>query len=270
MAKIESAFFDISTLDRLASRDNPLNRLDPRVKVVTTLLFIVAVVSSGKYEVSALLPFFLFPCALIAVADLPLDYLLKKLLIAAPFALLVGVFNPFFDPAPQLQLNGFTVSGGWLSFTSIMLRFTLTVSAALILVATTSFTGVCLALERLGAPRVFVLQLLFLYRYLFVLIDEGARLNRALTLRSFNGRGRSLKVLGSLLGQLLLRTLDRAQRIHMAMLCRGFDGEVLMSRQLHIGGREVLFAAGWACAFLLFRTCHLPQSLGLLIERLME
>lgn len=270
MAKIESAFFDIATLDRLASRDNPLNRLDPRAKVVTTLLFVVTVVSSGKYEVSALLPFLLFPCTLIAVADLPLDYLLKKLLIAAPFALLVGVFNPFFDPAPQLQLSGFSVSGGWLSFTSIMLRFTLTVSAALILIATTSFTGVCLALERLGAPRVFVLQLLFLYRYLFVLIDEAARLNRALALRSFNGRGRGLKVLGSLLGQLLLRTLDRAQRIHMAMLCRGFDGEVRMTRQLHIGRREVIFVGGWACTFLLFRTCHLPQSIGFLAESLMK
>lgn len=270
MAKIESAFFDIATLDRLASRDNPLNRLDPRAKVVTTLLFVVTVVSSGKYEVSALLPFLLFPCTLIAVADLPPGYLLKKLLIASPFALLVGVFNPFFDPAPQLQLSGFSVSGGWLSFTSIMLRFTLTVSAALILIATTSFTGVCLALERLGAPRIFVLQLLFLYRYLFVLIDEGARLNRALTLRSFNGRGRNLKVLGSLLGQLLLRTLDRAQRIHMAMLCRGFDGEVRMTRQLHIGRREVIFVGGWAGTFLLFRTHHLPQSLGFLAERLMK
>lgn len=268
MAKIESAFFDIGTLDRLASCDNELTRLDPRAKVVTTLVFVVMVVSSGKYEVSALLPFFLFPFILIARADLPLGYLAKKLLLAAPFAFFVGVFNPFFDHSTQLQLNGLSISGGWLSFASIMLRFILTVSTALILIATTSFTGVCLALERLGAPRVFVLQLLFLYRYLFVLIDEGARLNRAQTLRSFNGRGRGLKVLGSLLGQLLLRTLDRAQRIHMAMLCRGFDGEVRMTRRLHIGLSEVVFVGGWSGLFLLFRLYNLPQALGLLLERL--
>lgn len=270
MAKIESAFFDIGTLDRLASRDNRLSRLDPRAKVVTTLFFVIMVVSCGKYEVSTLLPFFLFPFTLIAVADLPLGYLLKKLLIAAPFAFFVGVFNPFFDHSTQLHLHGLAISGGWLSFASIMLRFTLTVTAALILIATTSFTGVCLALERLGAPRVFVLQLLFLYRYLFVLIDEGARLNRAQTLRSFNGRGRGLKVLGSLLGQLLLRTLDRAQRIHMAMLCRGFDGEVRMIRRLHIGISEVIFVGGWVATLLLFRICNLPQSLGLLAERLIK
>lgn len=268
MAKIESAFFDIGTLDRLASRDNLLSRLDPRAKVVTTLFFVVMVVSCGKYEVSALLPFFLFPLTLMVLADLPFAYLLRKLLIAAPFAFFVGVFNPFFDHSAQLQLNGFVISGGWLSFASIMLRFTLTVSAALILIATTSFTGVCLALERLGAPRVFVLQLLFLYRYLFVLIDEGARLSRARTLRSFNGRGHGLKVIGSILGQLLLRTLDRAQRIHLAMLCRGFDGEVRMTRRLHIGPSEVVFVGGWVALFLLFRLYNLPQSLGLLLERL--
>ncbi|MDO9079401.1 MAG: cobalt ECF transporter T component CbiQ, partial [Desulfuromonadales bacterium] len=61
MAKIESAFFDIGTLDRLAGRDNWLSRLDPRAKVVTTLLGVVMVVSSGKYDVSALLPCFLCP-----------------------------------------------------------------------------------------------------------------------------------------------------------------------------------------------------------------
>lgn len=270
MAKIESAFFDIGTLDRLGGRDNAITRLDPRAKLVTTLLFIVMVVSYGKYEVSALLPFLIFPLALILQADLPLDYLAKKLLLAAPFAFFIGVFNPLLDHSVQLQFDGFAISGGWLSFASIMLRFTLTVSAALVLIATTSFTGVCLALERLGAPRPFVLQLLFLYRYLFVLVDEGSRLRRAQALRSFNGRGRGLKVFGSLLGQLLLRTLDRAQRIHMAMLCRGFDGEVRMTRRLRIGTREVAFVCVWVLIFLLLRLYNLPQSLGLLIERLVS
>jgi cobalt/nickel transport system permease protein len=55
----------------------------------------------------------------------------------------------------------------------------------------------------------------------------------------------------------------------MAMLCRGFDGEVRMTRRLHIGAPEVVFAGGWCSVFLLFRSYNLPQSLGLLVERLM-
>jgi len=269
MARIESAFFDIGTLDTLAYRDSAVHRLDPRAKLVTTLIFIVTVVSFDRYTISALLPLALYPVVLIILADLPPSYLLRKLLLAAPFAVCVGIFNPLLDHSPQLQLGAMTISGGWLSFVSILLRFTLSVTAALVLIATTSFTGVCLALERLGAPRAFVLQLLFLHRYLFVLVEEGTRLVRARALRSFRSRGHGLRVFGHLIGQLLLRTLDRAQRIHMAMLCRGFDGEIRMTRHLRIGRAELCFVVGWSSLFLLLRLVNLPQLLGLLSERLL-
>ena len=65
----------------------------------------------------------------------------------------ITIFNPLFDQQTLLQLGPLAISGGWVSFVSILLRFALTVFAALILIATTSFTGVCMALERLGAPR---------------------------------------------------------------------------------------------------------------------
>lgn len=269
MAKIESAFFDLGTLDTLAYQQSAVHRLDPRAKLVTTLVFIVALVSHGKYEISALLPYALFPLALIALADLPPAYLGKKLLLAAPFALCVGLFNPFFDHSLQGALGGIAISGGWFSFASIMLRFALSVTAALILIATTSFTGVCLALEKLGAPRAFVLQLLFLYRYLFVLVDEGSRLVRARALRSFAGRGHGARVFSHLIGQLLLRTLDRAQRIHLAMLCRGFDGEIRMTRRLAISWPEVVFTLGWCSYFITLRFINLPHLLGVLATDLL-
>lgn len=265
MAKLETAFLDLGALDALAGRDTPLHRLDPRAKLVTTFLFILTVVSFGKYEIAALLPFLLYPATLIALGELPAGMLARKLLWVAPFAVLVGLFNPLLDRQILLHLGPVGISGGWLSFLSILLRFALTVSAALILIASTGFTAVCMALERLGAPRVFALQLLFLYRYLFVLVDEAARMVRARALRTFRGRGGGMRVFASLVGQLLLRTLDRAQRIHLAMLCRGFDGEIRMLRPLRIGRAEIAFVAGWAALFLLFRLVHLPRLLGGLI-----
>jgi len=265
MAKIDSAFFDIGTLDALAGRDSAIHRLDPRAKLITTLIFVLVVVSFDRYAVSALLPFGLFPLALIVLADLPPGYLLKKLLLAAPFALCIGILNPWFDHQALLQVGPLAITGGWVSFTSILLRFTLTVLAALVLIATTSFTGVCMALERLGAPRVFALQLLFLFRYLFVLTDEALRLVRARALRSFGGRGMGMRVYGHMVGQLLLRTMARAERIHLAMLCRGFEGEIRLLRPARIGRPEILFTIGWSAAFLVLRLCNVPQLLGRLL-----
>ena len=142
-----------------------------RAKVVATLLFLVAVVSFPPYEVAALIPFFLFPVLMLTLGGIPSGFILRKILFVSPFALLIGIFNPFLDTRTAAVIAGFPVSAGWLSFVSILLRFMLTVTAALLLVATTGFNGVCLALEKLGAPKAFVVQLLFLYRYLFVLVD---------------------------------------------------------------------------------------------------
>ena len=83
----------------------------------------------------------------------------------------IGIFNPLIDTHVILTPFGIPVTGGWMSFLSIIVKFILTVSTALLLIAVTSFPGICEALERLKLPKVFVIQLLFLYRYLFVLLD---------------------------------------------------------------------------------------------------
>jgi cobalt/nickel transport system permease protein len=178
----------------------------------------------------------------------------------------VGIFNPVFDRAQLLEIGGVGISGGWVSFASILLRFSLTVSAALALIGVTGFATVCMALGRMGLPRAFSIQLLFLYRYLFVLTEEGLRMSRARSLRSFKGRGLGFAVYGSMLGQLLLRTMDRAQRIHRAMLCRGFDGELRLSRNLAFTARDLAFVAGWLAYFALVRSVNLPQLLGRFVE----
>lgn len=262
MASVDASFFDVGRLDRLAAQDSAVHRLDPRAKILTTIVFLVAVVSFDKYEIAALLPFALYPVTLAALGRMPLGYLARRVLAVAPFAVLVGIANPFFDREVALRLGSLEVTGGWVSFTSILVRFCLTISTAFVLIATTSFAGLCFGLQKLGVPRVFTVQLLLLYRYLFVLGEEAVRLVRARALRSFGHRGQGVRVYGSLVGHMLLRTLDRAQRIHLAMLCRGFTGELRLLRPLRLGLPEVAFTLGWCGAFVVLRAFNLPQLFG--------
>jgi cobalt/nickel transport system permease protein len=268
MSGIESSFVDVTYLDTLSYQDTCIHRLDPRTKLLTTLVFTICVVSFDKYQIAALLPLVVYPVVLVALGNLPLGYLLKKILLAAPFAFFLGVFNPFFDRAVVMQLGPVAVSGGWVSFFSIMIRFTLTVSGALLLIASTGFNSVCMAVEKMGAPRSFAVQLLFLYRYIFVLADEASRMVRARALRSFGRGGMGMSVFTSMIGQLLLRTLDRAQRIHLAMRCRGFDGTIRMVRPWNIRGRDALFFLGWSALFVLMRLYDIPQGIGRLVVEL--
>ncbi|MDW7645333.1 MAG: cobalt ECF transporter T component CbiQ [Desulfuromonadales bacterium] len=262
MAHISTALLNLGTLDDLAARQSPLHRLDPRAKVLTTLIFVVTVASFGKYQVAALLPFLLFPLGQIAVAGLPLTTFIRRLLFIAPFVLFITILNPVLDREILLQAGPLAVSGGWLSLASILLRFVLTIGAALVLIATTGFPGVCRALEQLGAPRIFTMQLLFLYRYIFVLIEEGLRLFRARALRSFGKKGLEWRVYALMTGQLLMRSLQRAERIHQAMRCRGFDGKLPAMHQARFGRQEVLFTLGWSAIFILLRLWNLPHWIG--------
>jgi cobalt/nickel transport system permease protein len=268
MGKIESSFFDIGHLDALSSKESPIHSLEPRVKVLTTLCFIIAVVSFKKYDLVGLMPFTIYPIALMAVGNIPFSYIGKKLLIASPFVLFVAMFNPILDRSPVMELGTLAISGGLVSFASIMVKYALTVSAMLTLIACTGFDTICSALTRMGVPGVFTLQLLFVYRYIFVLGEEAGRMARARALRSFGSKGMELSAYSSMVGQLLLRTMDRAQRIHLAMLCRGFDGEIRQVSSTRLGLSDILFLGGWSGLFVLLRLYDFPVWLGRELGRL--
>ena len=257
--------FDIGYLDTLATGDGPLRRLDPRAKLITTLIFIIMVVSFDSYTISALMPFLIYPVLLISVGNLPAGYLLKKVLVISPFAILVGIFNPWIDRGILFHIGSIGISGGWISFSSILLRFVLTATAALILISLTGFNAVCESLLKLGVPKPFVVQLLFFYRYIFVLTDEAERMVRARSLRAFNSRAMSYKTFIPLIGHLLLRTLDRAERVYRAMRSRGFNGHFHIIRSMKISYKEIIFVLGWVLVFMLFRFINIPVVLGNLI-----
>jgi cobalt/nickel transport system permease protein len=264
MANVGDRFRDLGTLDALGARDTVLHRLDPRAKVLAVGAFSLAVASFGRYEVSALLPFTLFPVILAVMGEIPLGYLLRRILLALPFVLLLGALNPALDRAPVLGLGPIVITGGWLSYASMVIRLVLTVSAAVTLVAITGMDGVCQALERLGVPRVFTLQIGFLHRYTFVLAEEATRMLRARELRS-HGRVLAMREFGPLAGHLLLRTWDRARRIHLAMLARGFEGATHTRTASKFKGKDLLFLAGWCAGFLLLRLVNVPVMLGRLM-----
>lgn len=266
----DESYFSIGRIDRLSYQDTFVHRLDPRAKVVCTILFLFTVVSFPKYEIAALLPFFLFPVLLTTLGDIPVKFLLKKIAIVSPFAIFIGIFNPILDTRPVAVIAGVSLSAGWLSFFTIMIKFTLTISAALLLIATTSFPGICHALRRLGVPAIFVSQLLFLYRYLFVLMEEAMRLVRARDMRSFGKSGSGMKIVIQLIGTLFLRTVERAERIYSAMLSRSFDGDIPSVKQYHLRLVDVLYVLTAISFFAIFRIVPITGMIESMAQELLK
>jgi len=264
MAGFQDSWNNLRLLDQLAAQSTIIHRIHPLAKVWTTFFFLVAVISFDKYEITGFLPFLFYPVVVMILGDIPARALLKRILIALPFALGIGIFNPIFDQTQIPVWDGLTLSAGWLSFFSIIIRFFLTVLAALLLVATCGMERIATSLLVMKIPRIFVLQIIFMYRYLGVLMEEVARVLRAHTLRSLKDRGISFRVWGSLLGQLFLRTLDRAERIYQAMLCRGFTGAFPVMGKDKVTMKDVVYTIGWGVFFLLARFYNIPEFMGTL------
>lgn len=258
----DERYFDLGRIDRLSYRDTVIHRLDPRGKIISTMLFILTVVSYPKYEILSLIPYFIFPVLIMTLSGTPPLFILKKVLIVSPFAIFIGIFNPLLDTASISISGGVQISAGWISFLSIIIKFTLTISSALLLIATTSFPAICGGLNSLGVPAAFTSQLFFLYRYLFVLIEETMRMVRARDLRTFDTGHMGMKVFVRLTGILFIRTVERAERVYGAMLSRGFRGQMpSMKRSIFSVPDAVLVIITilLLCAFRLF---DLTETIG--------
>lgn len=212
-----------------------IHRLDPRIKIIAAVLLIAAstVLPSGAW-----LPYSLLFFATLLVAyfsRLGIAYALKRSFVALPFAL-AAITLPFTVPGERLVLFGaFTVSlDGAARFLSILIKSWVSVQMAILLTATTSFHDLLWSLRELRVPKPLVSIVGFMYRYLFVLADESLRLMRARAARAADGPGKSGgrliwrgRVAGGMVGNLMLRSFERSERIYDAMVSRGFTGEML-------------------------------------------
>lgn len=225
--------------DRYHEKESFLHRLDPRVKAVVTVVFIVsnALLPDAAWLAFVFAWLFLLACNLFS--KLGLGYTLKRSIIALPFAL-IAITVLFSIPGKPLTTFHFlawdltVTDAGLLRFVSILIRSWLSVQMAILLVAVTRFPDLIHALEHLHVPAVLTTIIAFLYRYLFVLTDEVFRLLRAREARSAAAPGsRSgggvvwrAKVAGNMAGQLFLRSYERSDRIYNAMVARGYAGHL--------------------------------------------
>ncbi len=241
--------------------DTSIHRVHPLAKLLVTVAFLVAVSSFGRYDISGLLTFFFYPVTIFVLSEIPAASILKRLLLISPLIVGMGILNPLFERQTFI-LGGVVLSTGWITFLSILIKGALTVTAALLLVATTGMDRLARALRMLGVPRIFVLQLLLTYRYISVLTEEVARMQRAYALRAPGQRGVHTRAWGSFAGQLILRSFDRAQRVWQAMRARGFTGDYNIGEDTRFKFRDFAYLSGWIFFFAVARIFDVPGFIG--------
>jgi cobalt/nickel transport system permease protein len=225
-----------SFIDRYAGLDSPLHLLDARTKIIGFTALIAAVLRIPPGRPLLYFAYFFLAAIFMGISQVPLLYIVSRTLVILPFVLLAGLAAPWRD------------GSGIIFFNTLLLRSLLCLMILVLLTNTTRFAELLRGLRRLGCPRILVVNLSFLYRYLFVLIEEVMRMRQARDSRRVGRAGMKaeMKLLGSMLGTLLLRSFERAERMYQAMLSRGSSGEFPILAPRRFTWRDLAFLVGLA------------------------
>lgn len=199
-------------IDRYAALDSPLHILEPRTKLLAFTALIVSVLSIPASNSLLFVFYALVVTILMGFSQVPLNYIVGRTFLLLPFIILASFAAPW---------------KGYVGFGVLFIRAILCLILLILLTNTTRFAELLRGMRKLGCPQILAMNLSFLYRYIFVLTEEAMRMKQARDCRrTANAPFREeLKLLSSMLGTLLIRSFERAERMHAAMLSRGYSGD---------------------------------------------
>ena len=202
-----------------------VHRAPAHRKLLVLVGFMLVVVATPREWFPVFGGYLLLLLAVVALSGVPIGYLAKRMLIETPFVVF-AVLVPFIAEGPRVELLGVSVSEpGLLAAWGLLVKGSIGVLASLTLAATTEPQDVILGLRRLRMPDLIVQIMGFMLRYLDVVSAEMGRMVTAMRSRGCDPRSpRHWPVLARSLGALFIRSYERGERVHLAMLARGYDG----------------------------------------------
>ena len=235
---------------------SPAHRLDPRAKIVGLLGVTLVAVSTPLARWPVYVACAAVLVAYAAVARVPPRELWRRVRVVLPLVLVVGLFVPLARPGGrEIALGPLTIhEAGLAILATVAAKATIGTLSAALLGATTTFPDVLRGLERMRVPRLLILIAGFMYRYLFVIVEEVGRMRAALVSRGYRPR-HALQAgpMGRVATAMFLRTYSRGERVHQAMLARGYRGTMPQLVPLTLRRSDIAFVAAVALALVPLR-----------------
>jgi cobalt/nickel transport system permease protein len=216
-------------------RHSVIHSLPSHAKIVAALLFILVVVSTPIVRWQAFIGYFIALFITVAAAKIPFTLMFKRALIEIPF-IFFALLMPFFGTGERFEVAGLNLyREGLLAGAGIFIKGTLGVITAIVLSTSTTAREILRGLERLKLPTLMVQIASFMLRYVNVVNDEMERMKIARESRGFDATGmQHWKVLATAAGALFIRSYERGERVHLAMISRGYEGVLPHDEPPHI------------------------------------
>lgn len=262
MADIDSALMEIREMETLSSGRSPVHSLNPLAKFITTIVYIFTVMSFDKSNMTGLVFFALYPVIMLRVSGISIGECIYRLRVAIPFVLLIGLTNPFFDRKPLFYIGIISITSGMVSMTTLFLKGMFCLMATFVLVATTGIDKICRALRMIHVPKIIVTLIHMIYRYITVMMEEISVMSMSYHLRAPSHKGIHYSAWGSFLGQLLLRSMDKAEELYSSMCLRGFMGDFRHAKIKKADVRDYCFVLATVMLFIVCRVINVTLLIG--------
>ncbi|RKM58280.1 cobalt ECF transporter T component CbiQ [Butyrivibrio sp. X503] len=251
MNSIEKRLVELNKLQDLQQRSHWMNNLHPLGKLLISVIYIFLVTSVGKYEIVPLILLSVYIIFTYIIGELSFREGIYRMRLILPLVLFVGIFNPFLDKT-TVMIAGYSVSGGMVSMLTLMIKGLYTVLAVYVLIATTSIDDICYALRTVKVPKIIVIVIMLIYRYIDVMSNEADRIYTAYRLRAPGQKGIEYRSWGTLVGQWLLRSMDKARVVYESMHLRGFKGDFILKKK-GVKKIDVIYPIVWGLILLFIR-----------------
>ncbi len=236
-------------LDRYAGGNSIFHRLDGRVKLLAAIAYTVLILLLPRTTPAVVCWYAVAPFGVLVFAGIPAAFVFRRIAVVSPFVLILALSCPLYDKTPQAIEIGnisLTLTVGWMRCFTILIKFVATMLTLFALTSTTRFVDMLAGMQRMGLPNILVIQLSFVYRYLFVLVDRVHHILRARAARKLRYLGfhHEVRIAAAMIGALFIDSIESAERVHIAMQARGFTGSFHSLRPLRITWRDGLFLLG--------------------------
>lgn len=262
MNQLEKAIFTLEHSHVESLKNQWLHAIHPLARLGVTLLYIAIVISFDKYDFIGVSGMAVYLIVLMITAEIPFKKSLIKLKSLLILVSLIGIANPFFDQTGIGNIGNVELTAGMISMLTLMLKGIFSIYAAYILVSTTSIENICYGLRLLHLPKGLVMLVLLIFRYLDLLLKEAQRMTLAYSMRFPQHTGLHYKVWGSLLGQLLIRSIHRAQLVYESMVLRGFNSAWDLRAKNKFDFKSLFYFLIWGAVICLIRIFPVFKNIG--------
>lgn len=236
MGDISKAISNIRKIDELGDKYTMIHKIDSSIKIIVTIIYVIKVLSIKQFIISDIISIVLYPLILFKFGKVPVKFILKKVLFIVPLILGLSVINLIID---------FSYSEIYFSVLLIF-KCIFTLVGALLLMVTTGINNLAFGLKKLKIPNILIMQILMLHRYIILMMEECYRVKSAYELRTLGEKSMTMKDYGRIIGQMLLKTIDKSEKVYEAMKLRGFDGDLYINSNKKVGCIDFLYLITFA------------------------